>query len=169
MSERQDPDPVRAHFRRDAEYWGTVYDDGEDRAGAVYRERLERVLACVDELELVAPARIVDVGAGAGLASVALAQRGHEVLAVDSTKRMLELTETRAAAAGTPVRVAEADARACPSTTGALMSSSRSVSSRGSSTPHPCSSSFDEYYAREERWWSRPTTAGARLSSPIRR
>jgi ubiquinone/menaquinone biosynthesis C-methylase UbiE len=107
-------DPVRAHFRRDAEYWRSIYEDADDRAGAIYHERLERVLAGVDALRLAPPVRAVDVGSGAGLAAVALAQRGYDVLAVDSTRRMLELTEARAAAAGTTVRLAEADASSLP-------------------------------------------------------
>ena len=107
-------DPVRAHFRRDAEYWRSIYEDDGDRAGAVYHERLERVLTGVDALGLTPPVRVIDVGAGAGLASVALAERGYDVLAVDSTRRMLELTEARAAAAGLIVRVAEADASSLP-------------------------------------------------------
>jgi ubiquinone/menaquinone biosynthesis C-methylase UbiE len=120
MTDEPDTDPVRAHFRRDAEYWRSIYDDPDDRAGAVYRERLERVLAGVDALRLGPPARVVDVGAGAGLASVALAQRGYDVLAVDSTRRMLELTEARAAAAGATVRVAEADASSLPVENGSV-------------------------------------------------
>jgi demethylmenaquinone methyltransferase / 2-methoxy-6-polyprenyl-1,4-benzoquinol methylase len=107
-------DPVRAHFRRDAEYWRSIYEDDADRAGAAYHERLERVLAGVDALGLTPPVHAVDVGAGAGLASVALAERGYDVLAVDSTRRMLELTEARAAAAGLVVHLAEADASSLP-------------------------------------------------------
>jgi ubiquinone/menaquinone biosynthesis C-methylase UbiE len=110
----QDQDRVRAHFTRDSEYWRSIYEDEEDRAGAAYRERLEQVLAYVDALGTTPPARVVDVGAGAGLASVALARDGHDVLAVDSTPRMLELTEARAAAAGTHVKTAEADATNLP-------------------------------------------------------
>jgi SAM-dependent methyltransferase len=107
-------DPVQAHFRRDADYWRSIYEDDGDRAGTTYHERLERVLAGVDALELTPPVRAVDVGAGAGVASVALAERGYDVLAVDSTRRMLELTEARAAAAEVAVRVAEADASSLP-------------------------------------------------------
>ncbi|MGN6798171.1 MAG: class I SAM-dependent methyltransferase [Gaiellaceae bacterium] len=114
MTDAAGEDPVQAHFRRDAEYWRSIYEDDEDRAGAVYHDRLGRVLAGVDALGLAPPVRAVDVGAGAGLASVALAERGYDVLAVDSTQRMLELTEARAAEAGAAVRVAEADASSLP-------------------------------------------------------
>jgi ubiquinone/menaquinone biosynthesis C-methylase UbiE len=72
------------------------------------------VLAGVDALGVTPPLHAIDVGAGAGLASVALAERGYDVLAVDSTRRMLELTEARAAAAGVVVRVAESDASSLP-------------------------------------------------------
>jgi SAM-dependent methyltransferase len=120
VSEPVEHDPVRAHFQLYADYWSTIYEDDEDRAGAAYGARLDRVLEGVDALGLAPPVRVVDVGAGAGLASVALAQRGYDVLAVDSTKRMLELTQARATAAGADVRVAEADAASLPLEDGSI-------------------------------------------------
>ena len=115
MTDAPGEDPVRAHFRRDAEYWRSIYEDDGDRAGA----RLPRTARAGARGRRrsrahAARAQSIDVGAGAGLASVALAERGYDVLAVDSTRRMLELTEARAAAAGVIVRVAEADASSLP-------------------------------------------------------
>jgi ubiquinone/menaquinone biosynthesis C-methylase UbiE len=105
---------VRDHFSRDAEYWDAIYESTDDVAGHVYRERLERALRYVDEAELQAGALAIDVGAGAGLAAVALARRGFKVLAVDSTERMLDLTRERATRFEVAVEVSRADATALP-------------------------------------------------------
>src|SRR5206468_4917243 len=53
------------------------------------------------------PARILDVGAGTGVGSVALAQRfpAAEVIALDSSEEMLEHLAAKAAATGTADRV----------------------------------------------------------------
>lgn len=120
MTEHPDREHVRAHFRRDAEYWRSVYEDEADPAGEVYRLRLERTLEYVDRLGIAPPARVLDAGAGAGLASVALAGRGYDVLAVDSTARMLELTQAEAERAGVRVEVAEADAANLPVADGSV-------------------------------------------------
>lgn len=114
MTQGHDGDPVRAHFGREADYWSSIYEDESDPAGAVYRQRLERMLAYVDRLGIEPPAPVADVGAGAGLASVALATRGHRVLAVDSTRRMLDLTQARADRAGVAIELVEADAAELP-------------------------------------------------------
>jgi 2-polyprenyl-3-methyl-5-hydroxy-6-metoxy-1,4-benzoquinol methylase len=55
----------------------------------------------------------LDLGAGLGLHSVALAKRGFEVTAIDSCGVLLD--ELRSLAAGLPVTVIEADIRAFPS------------------------------------------------------
>jgi ubiquinone/menaquinone biosynthesis C-methylase UbiE len=105
---------VRDYFSRDAEYWEAIYESSDDVAGHVYRERLERALRYIDEAELREGALATDVGAGAGLAAVALALRGFKVLAVDSTERMLDLTRERATRSGVDVEVCRADATALP-------------------------------------------------------
>jgi ubiquinone/menaquinone biosynthesis C-methylase UbiE len=116
MSERDLPatEAVRDHFSRDAEYWQAIYESSDDVAGHVYRERLEQALRYIDQAELRAGALAIDVGAGAGLAAVALARRGFKVLAVDSTERMLDLTRQRATRSGVVVEVCRADATALP-------------------------------------------------------
>lgn len=107
-------DPVRAYFEKDADYWGDIYEASHDVAGGVYRERLGRALAYVDALGLPVGARIVDVGTGAGVAAIALALRGFDVVAVDVATRMLELTRERATEAGVEIEVVEGDARHLP-------------------------------------------------------
>jgi ubiquinone/menaquinone biosynthesis C-methylase UbiE len=116
MGERDLPatEAVRDYFSQDAEYWQAIYESSDDVAGHVYRERLERALRYIDKAELREGALATDVGAGAGLAAVALAIRGFKVLAVDSTERMLELTRERATRSGVLLEVCRADATALP-------------------------------------------------------
>ena len=50
-----------------------------------------------------APARILDVGCGAGLAAEALARRGHDVLGIDAAGAALAAAEAHAAGANLPL------------------------------------------------------------------
>jgi D-aspartate ligase len=105
---------VREHFEEDAAYWRDVYDSSDDVAAQVYRERLRRALDYVDGLGLPHGAPVLDIGAGAGVAAVALAGRGFDVTAVDSAVGMLELTKQRAAEEGVSVSVVQGDAHGLP-------------------------------------------------------
>jgi SAM-dependent methyltransferase len=105
---------VRAHFESDAAYWDTVYESASDVAGLVYSEREQRALALVDGLGLPRGARVADIGAGAGRVSVALAERGYDVVSVDAAENMLELTKARAERHGVALEVLRGDASALP-------------------------------------------------------
>jgi D-aspartate ligase len=107
-------DAVRSYFETNAPYWDEIYNGGDGIAGAVYRERLDRALSYVDALALPDGAHVVDVGAGAGVASVALARRGFDVVAVDVAAPMLELARKRAEHDGVQIGVVEADAGQLP-------------------------------------------------------
>lgn len=88
---------VTEYFQSVASYWDNVYRRG-DVQGVIYQERLARVLALVDQQSFPVGSRILDLGCGAGLLSVALAKRGYDVEAVDPATAMLELARGHAAA-----------------------------------------------------------------------
>ena len=83
---------IDAHFEAAAPFWDQVYE-GSDTASWLFKHRLAVTLAWIDSLNLSRPARILDAGCGAGLASVALAQRGYQVDAIDPAPAMIALTQ----------------------------------------------------------------------------
>jgi predicted ATP-grasp superfamily ATP-dependent carboligase/ubiquinone/menaquinone biosynthesis C-methylase UbiE len=105
---------VRTRFDESAAYWRDIYDVNTDVAARIYRQRLSQALKYVDGLGLGAEARALDVGAGAGVGATALAARGFDVTAIDSSERMLDLIRTRSEAEGLGVTTLQADAHALP-------------------------------------------------------
>jgi SAM-dependent methyltransferase len=74
--------PVPAFFRSTLSYWSELYD-GKDAYRRTYVERKDAVLEMVDRLALPPHSRILDIGCGPGLITLALAQRGYRVAAAD--------------------------------------------------------------------------------------
>jgi ubiquinone/menaquinone biosynthesis C-methylase UbiE len=108
-------------FQDRARRWDELYRR-EDVLSVIIRLRHERALALVDGLGLAPGSRALEVGAGAGVMTAALAERGLLVQAVDRSPAMLELARSRAAAADAPGRVAltQADAGELPYADGAF-------------------------------------------------
>ncbi|MGH2874108.1 MAG: class I SAM-dependent methyltransferase [Solirubrobacteraceae bacterium] len=105
------PSVVQRHFDANADYWRDVYDDpGVSRL--VYGGRMATGLEWIDGLGLTPGAPVLDAGCGAGLLSVALAQRGLTVTATDASTEMLARTRQSLAASGLTqcVTVQSADA-----------------------------------------------------------
>lgn len=96
-------DDVRAYFSQSSGYWDLVYGSATVMA-QIYRRRQSRVLDWVDAVAGPA-ATAVDVGAGAGHLAVGLADRGLDVVAVDTSDAMVRRTLDNAAAAGVQDRV----------------------------------------------------------------
>ena len=94
------PADVTRQFARATDAWRRVYSDGDRLQPLAYQERLAAALRWVDELGLPFDGHALDLGCGAGLLSVALAQRGYHVHAVDATPGMVALANERAARAG---------------------------------------------------------------------
>jgi len=95
---------VRAYFQSAALYWRRIYEDGR-LIPRIYRERREAILQWGRGIGLPAGARALEVGCGAGLTAVALAQHGFFVEAIDSTAEMIELTREETARAGVSARL----------------------------------------------------------------
>lgn len=93
-----------AYFDSIAAYWDEIYQR-RDVFSVIHQLRMVNILAWVDELVLPVDSRILDAGCGTGLLTVALAQRGYSVNAMDSVKAMIELSRLRADEAGVQVRV----------------------------------------------------------------
>ncbi|MBZ5700338.1 MAG: methyltransferase domain-containing protein [Acidobacteriia bacterium] len=77
----------------------------QDLWGEIHQQRLARFLAWIDKLKLPTDRQVLEVGCGAGLATVALAKRGYFVEAVDAAAPMIELARQNAAEAGVGSRV----------------------------------------------------------------
>jgi ubiquinone/menaquinone biosynthesis C-methylase UbiE len=90
---------VATAFDAASDYWESVYDDTTVEA-VVYQTRRAVVEGWIAELPLEPGARVLEVGPGAGLTTVALARRGLEVDAIDVSEAMLERVQQGAEAAG---------------------------------------------------------------------
>ncbi len=82
---------VDVHFRNAVSTWEDIYEQ-ESEWGVIIRERQAAVLTWIRELGLPPREQILEVGCGAGLTTVALAQRGYAVVAVDPVFNMLGRT-----------------------------------------------------------------------------
>jgi len=102
-------------FESTAAYWRSVYSD-ERLVPTIYQDRHSTALGWVQDLGLRPNARILEVGCGAGLLTVALARNGYMVDALDSTDAMLQMTWNRAARQDLQdrVRVHAGDVHALP-------------------------------------------------------
>lgn len=101
---RDERQSVNTHFQTTAAYWKQVYE-GHGLSATIYQQRRDKVLQMVDRLALPPDSQALEVGCGAGVTSVALAQRGFHVEAVDSVAAMIDLTRLAAHHAGVGARV----------------------------------------------------------------
>lgn len=90
---------VNAYFQSQSSYWKDVYTS-EGVQAEIYRDRQAAVLAWIDSLILAPASRVLEIGCGAGLMAVALAQRGLRVHAIDSLEAMVELARQHAQESG---------------------------------------------------------------------
>jgi ubiquinone/menaquinone biosynthesis C-methylase UbiE len=90
---------VNAHFQAQSTAWRDVYEQ-KTVDGEIYRKRLQIVLEWIENLSIPIGEKVLEVGCGSGRATVALAQRGYVVDAIDSTPSMLAITRQYAADVG---------------------------------------------------------------------
>jgi 2-polyprenyl-3-methyl-5-hydroxy-6-metoxy-1,4-benzoquinol methylase len=99
-SHRRQQEKVNAYFRSQSLYWKEVYSSG-GVAGKTYQERQAAALAWIESLALTPGSRVLEIGCGAGFLSVALAQRGLRVQAIDPAEAMVELARRHVLESGT--------------------------------------------------------------------
>ena len=90
---------VNAYFQSRASYWRDIYR-AQGVEATIYRERMATVLQLADDLQLPPGTGILEVGCGAGFATVELARRGFRVRALDSALAMITRTIRLAQDAG---------------------------------------------------------------------
>ena len=83
---------VDTHFHSRVTQWRDVYEQ-EGVEGAIYRKRLDIVLRWIDELAIPTGQKVLEIGCGAGRCTVALAQRGYPIHAMDSVEGMVNSTQ----------------------------------------------------------------------------
>jgi 2-polyprenyl-3-methyl-5-hydroxy-6-metoxy-1,4-benzoquinol methylase len=93
------PQQENANADFQTKYWKNIYTKGS-LDSEIYRARQATVLDWINDLTLEPGSCMLEVGCGAGFLSVALAQRGFRVKAIDSTEAMVELASQHAADAG---------------------------------------------------------------------
>ena len=96
----QHKNEVAAHFGNSSRHWDAVYGDRQDVGARRIQERQRRILAYVDRLDLPAASRVLDLGCGAGRASVELLRRGFTLEGVDISQDMINLARKNAEQAG---------------------------------------------------------------------
>ena len=98
---------VAAHFESTVPRWEEFYTDSTPSVYAtIYKSRLDVAVSLANRLGLAPGSRCLDVGCGPGIASVALAQIGFKVDAIDIVDGQLDRTQGRAAEAHVEDRVA---------------------------------------------------------------
>ena len=95
----QQQEKVNAYFQSRTSFWKDIYGSGGVFAETI-RDRHAAALNWVDSLALAPGSRVLEVGCGAGFLSIALAQRGLRVHAIDSVEAMVEQARRHAAEAG---------------------------------------------------------------------
>src|SRR5262245_6783797 len=96
--QRQHDNPqqsVNDYFESSRVDWERIYFENR-LLPTIYQDRHNTALRWISELGLRTNARILEIGCGAGLLSIALAKNGYTVDAMDATAAMLSMTRKNA-------------------------------------------------------------------------
>jgi len=96
----QRQEKIKRYFQSQSDFWKEIYESDGVYA-EIHRTRFATVLSWIDSLRLTTDSKVREIGCGAGLLSVALAQRGLHVEAIDSVEDMVEQARRHATASGT--------------------------------------------------------------------
>jgi len=91
----QEQEDVNVYFQSRLSKWKNIYANDGVR-GDIYRARQATALDWIDGLGLELNSRMLEIGCGAGFLSIALAQRGFRLDAIDSVEAMVELARQHA-------------------------------------------------------------------------
>src|SRR6266480_3795357 len=95
---------VNDYFQSTLAYWDEIYREGGVYQ-TIYQRRRTVALSLVDKLALPAGSRVLEVGCAHGLTTVALAERGFSVEAVDAVPEMISAARIRAQESGLAQRM----------------------------------------------------------------
>jgi ubiquinone/menaquinone biosynthesis C-methylase UbiE len=112
MNNSQEESAARQHFDATSEYWHDIYFRSEAYTGYSLRKQHDYILRRVAQIE--GARHILDVGCGAGVTVVALAQAGYAASGVDIAPRMIELAQQWAQHEGVDCDFNVASARHLP-------------------------------------------------------
>lgn len=96
----QQQEKMNAYFQSQSAFWKEIYESNGVYA-EIHRNRYATVLAWIDSLMPTADSKVLEIGCGAGLLSVALAQRGFHVHAIDPAADMVDLARRHVVESGT--------------------------------------------------------------------
>jgi len=95
---------VNSRFEKLVSEWAEIYErQGFDEF--IFQERMRIVLDMVGRIGLPSQTRVLEVGCGAGVYTLALAKMGHLVDAIDPVQTMVDATRERARRGGQEHRV----------------------------------------------------------------
>ncbi len=101
--------------RRTREYWDSRSRGYKESTRITLREGEADALRIIGRfIDMNRQLRVVDMGTGAGLLAILLAQHGHIVTAVDNSEHMLEVARENAEEAGVKIEFLNADIESPP-------------------------------------------------------
>jgi ubiquinone/menaquinone biosynthesis C-methylase UbiE len=102
--DREQQEQVNAYFLSTLDHWDAIYRE-TGVYQTIYQRRRTVALSLVDKLELPAGSRVLEVGCAHGLTTIALAERGFFVEAVDAVPEMISSAQIRAQKSGLAQRM----------------------------------------------------------------